>query len=132
MGRHSIRQKTRDSEFDSLGVGVTLYFKLVKYLICLLCFVTLMTLPSFIFNCLGEARKPTDANIFYGLSITTLGNQGEVKHACSSLQNNTGSIVCSYGTLNTIHTVWRGNTTCEGLELNDVEVCEDDIISEEE
>jgi len=56
-GWHCCCCKTwRQSEFKEYGLGVVLYFKLLKFLICLFFFLSLAALPSMLFFYYGSEK----------------------------------------------------------------------------
>lgn len=53
-GWHFWRNYHRTSDLADLGIGVTNYFKMLKYLIVMFLFFTLLSIPSYIFYYFGS------------------------------------------------------------------------------
>ena len=67
---------------DQLGVGVTLYFKMVKVMIIILCISTVLSFPyMFTFSSGNEAN--TVMGLDKMLGTFSLGNIGQSKDMCS-------------------------------------------------
>jgi hypothetical protein len=62
---------------DELGTGVSIYFKLIKSLISLFLFLTLLSTPIYyVFSC-GNISNQATSSLQKHLSEWTLGNIGE-------------------------------------------------------
>ena len=79
--------------FDQLGIGVTLYFKMVKIMIIILTFATILCLPyMFVFAKGNEATTAMGLEHMFG--TYSLGNIGQSKDKCSFQDiNNCDNIV---------------------------------------
>lgn len=73
-GRHSSKYESRKSEFNDLGVGINLYFKMLKYLQCLFLVMLLISLPSLTFYCSGSMFDTEKMAIPRWLGYLSLGN----------------------------------------------------------
>ena len=70
--------------FDQLGLGLTLYFKMIKIMIIILVVATLFSLPyMFVFNSGNEATD-TSTGMDSILGSFSLGNIGQSKDLCAS------------------------------------------------
>lgn len=68
--------------FDQLGLGVTLYFKMIKIMIIILSAATLFSLPYlFVFATGNEAANSSGMD--YLLGSYSLGNIGQSKDMCT-------------------------------------------------
>src|SRR4051794_40081091 len=75
-GVHCCLKRYRASELRELGVGITLYFKLLKYLIYLFLWFTLVSLPSYyIYHSVGSTVE-VELNLKHILATFSLGNIG--------------------------------------------------------
>lgn len=74
--------KNKDKVYlmDSLGMGVSMYFKLLKALIRFYIFVIICSLPIFYLYYQGEYRNSSSSSKFIGF---TLGNLGGGNTICS-------------------------------------------------
>ena len=54
LGRHSCLKSSKSSELDRFGVGISLYFRFVKYLLVVFSILSVVTLPLLIVNCCGS------------------------------------------------------------------------------
>lgn len=83
LGWHLINYSTA-SEFNRFGYGIALYFKFLKYQICMFFTLFLITIPLLLFYLeVGEASLlvQTDLTLFDRIFLTTIGviGQGIVK-----------------------------------------------------
>jgi len=62
------------THIDHLGKAVSIYFKLLKSLIVLMVFLSLLSLPLYMLYSKGEVSNGSSNNI---LSLLTLGNLGQ-------------------------------------------------------
>jgi len=53
-GWHSSNEEWRQSSFDQFGLGITSYFKTLKYFAFLFLFITLLAIPLMIINYSGR------------------------------------------------------------------------------
>lgn len=77
----------RRSDFYNMGVGVSLYFKFLKYIIFVLFCMSILSLPALIFFGLGSGEEKAGGGIYFYLAKTTLGNLGSARPVCSKLDN---------------------------------------------
>ena len=63
-------------ELSGMGIGVGLYFKILKVLLKAFIGGSVLMLPSLIFNICGDALPDTDIDAL-SLSLTTAGNFGK-------------------------------------------------------
>ena len=83
MGGGMFKEKVEWVPFDQLGLGITLYFKMVKVLIAILGIATLFCLPSiFVFSSGEEANTATGLDQMLGRY--SLGNIGQSKDMSAS------------------------------------------------
>lgn len=76
-----IRKEPEWVPFDQLGLGVTLYFKMIKVMIFLLILASLLSLPALIaFNSGNEAQTAQGLDKIFG--AFSLGNIGQNKDMC--------------------------------------------------
>ncbi len=85
-----------------MGVGVTVYFKMLKFLIILFLWFCFLSIPSYLFYYYGSDHADKNLSIKYAFSSFSLGNLGQAKNACNVGDVNledTLSFYCSYGYL---------------------------------
>lgn len=93
-GFHFCCRCARRTHFKDFGVGVSLYFKFLKYMIMIFTLVSILNVPAFTFFIGANTADSSTAR-------TTLGNLGSSQMSCGSLSSLNSSIFfsCSYGTL---------------------------------
>lgn len=71
-------EKYRNSDLgEELGVGMSIYFKQLKYMACMFLFFTILSIPSFML--FYQGNESTNGNIYDSKSLFstfTLGNLG--------------------------------------------------------
>ena len=77
-GWHTCCKRFRKTGLGELGIGVALYFKMLKYLMLMFALSTLISIPSFVLYCAGGSNSNTGhpVSVNYVLSALTLGNIG--------------------------------------------------------
>ena len=68
---------------DQLGIGVSIYFKLLKSMIFLLLVSFVMYIPLMAVYSTGLASKQINGALQQAVSATFLGNLGEYSHRCA-------------------------------------------------
>ena len=79
-GWHCCSKSTRKSDLRQLGVGITVYFKLLKFLMLLFLWFSFLSIPSYFFY--YTANPTTDqalGNFQVALTVFSLGNLGQCK-----------------------------------------------------
>eukprot|EP00742_Colponemidia_sp_Colp-10_P005016 GILJ01005359.1.p1 GENE.GILJ01005359.1~~GILJ01005359.1.p1 ORF type:complete len:1183 (+),score=192.60 GILJ01005359.1:83-3631(+) len=102
------------SDMTRYGVGITLYFKFLKFMAALFFFMGILAIPEIFFNLVGN--KYTTATKF-GFEYTTVGNLGEAALLCSKSQftgTPTMTFTCTAGTLSSIQKIGllSGSPSC--------------------
>lgn len=122
----------RRSDFARLGVGVSLYFKFIKYAIWIFMIMSILSIPALTFF-IGSSRdtENTNVGIYTALASTTLGNLGSSRSSCTSTEGlatpgtSESTFICSYGELREIELfgVKNEESSCEnyGASLEVVE-----------
>lgn len=88
---HSSSRKWRHSDLESLGPGISLYFKMLKYFSCYFFLFVLLSIPNLIIFASGNGfYNENISGIEKGLSMLSLGNL-----------NSYGNRECSYAILDT-------------------------------
>ena len=83
-GSHAfVGGKDDKGELEAYGVGISLYFKYLKYLTVVYFVLTVLAVPALVIYSLGGKLSDVETSIQY-LPETTLGNLGESKIACQS------------------------------------------------
>jgi len=67
--------ETTIKELGSEGVGMGLYFLILRSLATIFLVMTVISVPSLVFNCIGAGVSPEEQDAL-NLAYTTLGNQG--------------------------------------------------------
>ena len=76
FGYHSYERKNRKMDVEELGEGTNLYFKFLKYFVCVFFGATLISGPALTFFIWGrQYDKVYDAYNHY-VAISTIGNMG--------------------------------------------------------
>ena len=83
-GCHSVSKRFRRSDFDNLGPGPVLYFKMLKYLGALFAMFTIITIPCLMIYGSGVAYEDHDIFIQKWLAGASLGNLDSGKEIVSS------------------------------------------------
>ena len=79
-GWHSASAKRRESDIeDQVGLGVSLYFKLLKYIVCLFFIFFVLSIFPMIIYFSGDAYDSEQHQAQKWLSITSLGSLGDYK-----------------------------------------------------
>lgn len=55
-GWHIVSEKWRESDIRHLGVGISVYFKLLKFLSLLFAWFTLLSIPAYVFYSSGNGE----------------------------------------------------------------------------
>lgn len=76
-GCHCSKRKYRLSDFDELGPGVNLYFKMLKYLSCCFFLFCLISVPSILIFIGGDGYLNEDMKTAGLIMRTSLGNMDE-------------------------------------------------------
>jgi hypothetical protein len=76
IGWHLPFETWRESDIRHLGVGISVYFKLLKFLIVLFLWFIFLSIPSYIFYASGSEKGPTQNGFEFALSALSLGNLG--------------------------------------------------------
>ena len=79
-----IQDKPHWVPFDQLGLGVTLYFKMIKVMIIILVAATLFSLPYLFVFASGTEAGDTATGMDKMLGSFSLGNIGQSKDLCTS------------------------------------------------
>jgi hypothetical protein len=82
-GWHMFCKRCRKTDLAEIGTGVSLYFKMLKYLIILFLLFSIISIPSFIFYASGtriDHREEGTSATNYILSVLSIGNLGESKN----------------------------------------------------
>ena len=69
------RGKTR-SDLADLGIGITVYFKMLKFLMCLYLWMAFLSIPAYYFYYTGNESGIKETSLKYALSVFSLGNIG--------------------------------------------------------
>jgi hypothetical protein len=75
-GWHCRSKKWRNSDITELGVGISIYFKFLKFMMCLFAWFTFLSLPAYFFYFNGSESHKITNSFQYVLSAFTLGNLG--------------------------------------------------------
>jgi hypothetical protein len=59
-----------------MGVGISVYFKMLKFLMCLFLWFSFLSIPAYVFYSTGNEAGLKDTSIKYVLSALSLGNIG--------------------------------------------------------
>ena len=65
------------SEFAQYGVGISCYFKFLKWCIYIYFLMSLTAIPAIVFNTLGVGATYTDSTGLSAIAFTTVGNLGD-------------------------------------------------------
>ena len=71
----------RNSDLRELGAGITVYFKMLKYLMCLFLWFSFLSVPAYFFYYTGNESGVQDKSIKYYLSALSLGNIGSCNYS---------------------------------------------------
>jgi hypothetical protein len=83
-GCHCSKRKYRLSDFDELGPGVNLYFKMLKYFTCCFFIFCLISLPSILIFYGGDGYINEDMKTAGFIMRTSLGNMDEfITNTCA-------------------------------------------------
>jgi hypothetical protein len=72
-------KKYRETELKQFGVGISLYFKFIKFMIAMFTIISILSIPAFTFYLWANDLSATDINLKNGLATTTIGNLGACK-----------------------------------------------------
>jgi hypothetical protein len=75
-GWHCACKKMRQSDIREMGVGISVYFKMLKFLMCLFLWFSFLSIPAYVFYSTGNEAGLKDTSIKYVLSALSLGNIG--------------------------------------------------------
>jgi hypothetical protein len=83
-GCHSAKRLNRYSDFDELGPGVNLYFKMLKYFSCCFFLFCIISLPSIFIFIGGGAYENEEMKTAGMIMRTSLGNMDEfISNSCA-------------------------------------------------
>jgi hypothetical protein len=75
-GWHCCCKRMRNSDIRDLGVGISVYFKFLKFIICLYLWFAILSLPAYLLYYSGNETGTQYKSIKYVLSAFSLGNIG--------------------------------------------------------
>ena len=77
-GKHTCCSSSKNSDMYKYGIGISLYFKFVKNMICFFFFCTLLSAPMVVFNYRAAVESSVVAIDTYkkAFSATTIGSLG--------------------------------------------------------
>ena len=115
-GWHSSSKSWRHSDIRDMGVGISVYFKFLKFMMVLSIWFTLLSIPAYVLYVNGNQSGVVQLNLKWALSAPTLGNIGQCKfqffnssvaqNSCNyaSLTGNLTNVTlfCPYGTMQSI------------------------------
>jgi len=82
-GWHCCSKSMRESDLRQLGVGITVYFKLLKFLMLLFLWFSFLSIPSYFFYYTSNPRNDEAlGNFQMALTVFSLGNLGQCKLRC--------------------------------------------------
>eukprot|EP00347_Sterkiella_histriomuscorum_P019500 403341392 len=105
-GWHCACNKFRKSDLADLGVGVTVYFKMLKFMMILFLWFTILSIPALLFYYSGNQIQKDKISIKNILSAFSLGNIGQASNTCNygNLDNQDHvNLFCSYGVLDSLY-----------------------------
>ncbi|CDW82912.1 UNKNOWN [Stylonychia lemnae] len=73
----------KHSDLGEMGVGVTVYFKMLKFLMILFLWFFLLSLPSFLFYYSGNQISTEKLTLKHIITAFSLGNIGQASNACN-------------------------------------------------
>ena len=110
-GCHCCLRSCRKSDLAQYGVGISLYFKFLKFLFWTFFWICLLQAPAvlFFFSATGTSQTQSTQDT---ISLTTLGNLGSSRSTCAVANNITSdlSIYCSYGEMDTLELFGAGTS----------------------
>lgn len=107
-GWHMPSMAWRESDIRHLGVGISVYFKLLKFLTILFLWFTFLSIPSYVFYYSGSEQGSSHSGFEFALSALSLGNLGHSQAACNygALRNDTQVaqvyLDCPYGKISNL------------------------------
>eukprot|EP00825_Cyclidium_porcatum_P004408 TRINITY_DN1206_c0_g1_i7.p1 TRINITY_DN1206_c0_g1~~TRINITY_DN1206_c0_g1_i7.p1 ORF type:complete len:744 (+),score=124.66 TRINITY_DN1206_c0_g1_i7:165-2396(+) len=117
-GRHGCFSTSEKSVFNDLGVGLTLYFKYVKYIICMLVLFIILSIPSFYFSIRAYTNVPDydKSTLTNYIMATTIGSIGLDTNQCQRISysalsddgSKTTTLKCQSGYLGIVDTFKHG------------------------
>ena len=75
-GYHCFCKSWRRSDIRDMGVGISVYFKFLKFMMLLFLWFSFLSIPAYFFYLSGNQSGVPDTTIKYALSAPTLGNIG--------------------------------------------------------
>jgi hypothetical protein len=84
LGCHTCSKNKRKSDFSDFGIGVTLYFKMIKFLVYMFMGLSFLATPLYILFYSGNQQK-INVTSKQSLSAFTLGNIGQSDKVCDYL-----------------------------------------------
>lgn len=75
-GWHCGCKSARKSDIRDMGVGISVYFKLLKFLMALFLWFTILSIPAYLLFSNGNEAGVQDTSVQYLLSSLSLGNIG--------------------------------------------------------
>lgn len=123
-GWHIPYSKLMKSDLDSLGIGVVLYFKMLKTIGVVFLILSILSIPALMFYIGGNGSSTSIPHLPKVLSLTTMGNLGENNPSCSftnSLVTDYKSIICSSGVIDEIEAFGEvtGSESCSNSNFRD-------------
>ena len=76
-GWHCSSKSWRDSDIRDMGVGISCYFKFLKFMMMLFLWFSILSIPAYFFYIEGNLSGVRDSSVKYALSALTLGNIGQ-------------------------------------------------------
>lgn len=79
-GWHCSCKNWRNSEIREMGVGISVYFKFLKFMMILFLWFTFLSIPAYVLFLTGNQSGVQEINVKWALSAPTLGNIGQCKY----------------------------------------------------
>ncbi|CDW91797.1 UNKNOWN [Stylonychia lemnae] len=104
-GWHCACKSWRDSDIRELGVGISVYFKMLKFFMVLMLWFAFLSIPSYFLYYTGNETEEKSNSIKFFLSAFSLGNIGQQVNV---------RLFCSYGSLDDlkIYGLGKNKTKC--------------------
>ena len=81
-GCHWCTPSFRKSDLAEYGMGMVIYFQFVKYMACMYCMMTVISIPAMIFYFSGKPAQNFEISSI--VPALSLGNIGQSETACAS------------------------------------------------
>eukprot|EP00347_Sterkiella_histriomuscorum_P007541 403348527 len=129
-GWHCPSKSCRKSDIQELGVGLSVYFKMLKFFMLVFPWFAFLSIPAYFLYYTGNKTEEQKVYVKYVLSVFSLGNIGQSQSTCNygDLAAQTQIAIplfCSYGTFEKINVygLANDNSKCpkdnyQKLELN--------------